>query len=100
MRTLHCFAKGGDGGWEAICVDFDLAVEAPTFDDAKRCLDQAVSSYVEDAQRERPEDARRLLDRRSPWWVRFRLVAEFALHSLRSTDDGRQLAGYDLRCPA
>ena len=67
QRILHCFAKGDEtNGWEAICVDLDIAVEASTFDEAKACLNRAIGTYIEDAMAEGPEEAARLLSRRAP----------------------------------
>ena len=100
--SLQCFARGRGERWEAICTDFDIAVEGRSLDDAKDRLEAAIRTYVADASAEAPETAARLLNRRAPWWVRLRLAASYALYAFRTRrPDGRDLkAGFDLPCPA
>lgn len=79
-RTLHCVAEGGRGGWEAICLDLDIAVQGDTFEDAYRSLNEAIDLYLESVADLPAADRQRLLGRRVPWSVR----AGIALRSLRS----------------
>lgn len=79
-RTLHCVAEGGQDGWEAICLDLDIAVQGDTFEDAYHSLNEAIDLYVESVADLPEADRRRLLARRVPWNVR----AGIALRSLRA----------------
>lgn len=101
-KSLWCFAHGSDaGGWEAICVDLDIAVEGRTFEEVRRGLEGAVRSYVEDALNEAPADRDRLLNRSAPLHVRLGCWLRLAIHAMtrrRSDDDLR--AGFDLPCHA
>lgn len=101
-KALWCFAHGSDtSGWEAICVDLDIAVEGRDFEDVRRRLEAAVRSYVADALQESPADRRRLLNRRAPLHVRLTCWLHLAIHALtrkRADDDLR--AGFDLPCHA
>ncbi|MDO1560394.1 hypothetical protein Q0812_13245 [Brevundimonas sp. 2R-24] len=102
QRMLWCFAHGSNRtGWEAVCVDLDIAVEARTFEAAKAALESAICSYVEDALQEAPADRARLLRRRAPWFVRLGCWAKLAWHAVtnRRRDDD-QRAGFDVLCPA
>ena len=65
--SLLCFARGNDRGWEAICVDFDIAVQGGSFDAVRTLLDEAIASYVADAMEETSDVRARLLARRAPW---------------------------------
>lgn len=99
---VWCHARGRSGEWEAICLDFDLAVQGRSFDEVLRLLEDAVNSYIQDALAESPETARRLLARKAPLWVRLRLVFSYLTHVIRSwrNRDGDHQAGFDLPCPA
>lgn len=47
--VLRCFAEKEDGVWQAVCVDFSLAAQADTFDEARAKLHAMISEYVWDA---------------------------------------------------
>jgi predicted RNase H-like HicB family nuclease len=82
-RTLQCYAHGHpDGVWEAICIDLDIAVQGRSFAEVREFLQTAIESYVEQAKQERPEDAERLLNRRSPLHVRARYALGAAVGRL------------------
>tara|TARA_R110000787_G_scaffold204722_2_gene315216 strand:+ start:1005 stop:1373 length:369 start_codon:yes stop_codon:yes gene_type:complete len=103
QKTLRCFARGYDDRFEAICIDLDISVEARTLDEARRCLEAAIRSYVEAAVKEAPDVAVALLSRRSPMHVRAQWILSFAFHMLfasPSRNEKSMHAGYDLPCPA
>ena len=100
-RTVLCHAHGRPGDWEAICFDFDIAVQGQSFEQVKSLLDAAVSSYVVDACAEDEQTAKRLLSRRAPLSVRLRLLASYAAHVLLRRNDEREYqAGFDIPCHA
>ncbi len=82
-EPLLCFAHGHDGQWEAICVDFDIAVTGRSLPEVSDLLVEAVGSYVEDAKRESPENAAKLLSRRAPRVVELSLFARMLWSALR-----------------
>ncbi len=46
---LRCYAKYDEGQWIAFCLDFDLAAQADTFEQAKTKLENMIKEYVFDA---------------------------------------------------
>ena len=66
-RVLRCYAESSDSGWEAICVDLDLAAQGSSFEEARDALYEAISVYLETVM-ELPDekDRVRLLNRRAP----------------------------------
>jgi predicted RNase H-like HicB family nuclease len=78
-RTLHCYAEGRDGEWEAICLDLDIAVQGRSFEEVFASLQEAVALYLETVAELRPEERRPLLHRSAPLSVRLK----FLLHAVR-----------------
>jgi hypothetical protein len=101
-RVLWAYAHGTDGSWEATCTDLDISVQGADFEEVRALLAEAVSSYIEDALKETPRDAERLLNRRAPWWVRFRLATRFLGHigSPHRRQPREFQAGFDIPCHA
>jgi hypothetical protein len=64
-RELLCVARHGDDLWEALCLDLDLAVQGRSFDEVRTLLDEAVNTYIGDANAEAEPARSRLLARRS-----------------------------------
>jgi hypothetical protein len=101
-RKLLCYAYGRDSSWEAICVDFDLAVHGNSFNDVQDQLSKMAKSYLEDAMKEDSETAKRLMNRRVPFLIRARLAVLlfWRLMTGARSDNGNFYAGYDMPCPA
>ena len=76
---LRCFAEQADGQWQAVCLDFCLAAQGDSFEEARGKLHAMIVEYVQDALTgEDREFADQLLRRRAPFslWARYyRLVA-------------------------
>ena len=72
MRNLLCFAKGRDGSWEALCVDYDIAVQGASFFEVQYDLADAISDYVAAAKEQDEQTRDKLLARRAPLWVRLK----------------------------
>jgi hypothetical protein len=69
---LACYAEGMGDRWEAVCLDFDIAVRAGSYDEAQQTLVAAILKYVELA-RALPRDMREsALARRAPFAVRLK----------------------------
>lgn len=86
-RTLHCYAAGRDGDWEAICLDLDIAVQGESFEKVFQSLSQAIALYT-DSLRDLPEaDQTRLLYRPAPLSVRLKFLAHAFAGLLRRRSD-------------
>ena len=71
---LRCYAKHNEGQWIAFCLDFDLAAQADTFEQAKTKLESMIKEYVFDALvGEDKEYAEQLLFRSAPMfeWLKY-----------------------------
>lgn len=74
---LRCYALKDGSQWVAMCLNFDLAAQGDTFEEARQHLDEQIRSYVEDALvGEDREHAHSLLSRKAPWseWVKYWLL--------------------------
>jgi predicted RNase H-like HicB family nuclease len=71
---LKCYARYDEGQWIAFCLDFDLAAQASTFEEAKTKLENMIKEYVFDALvGEDREYAEQLLTRKAPLleWLKY-----------------------------
>lgn len=68
-RKLRCFAERSDGLWVTYCLEFGLAAQGDTFDEAKDKLE----AQIRDISR---EEAEMLIGRGSPasLWVRYAYI--------------------------
>ena len=88
---LRCLADRNEFGWQAFCLDFDLAAQGPTFEAARDRLNAMIVEYVHDALvGEDREHADLLLRRRAPfslwaryYWYRLLLVVHHTANGLR-----------------
>ncbi len=86
-RILHCYASGGDGDWEGICLDLDIAVQAESFGDVLCSLHDAVSLYLETVTTLPEEQRGHLLHRPAPLGVQLKFLG-YALRSAVKLDSG------------
>jgi hypothetical protein len=100
MTSVRCFAHGRDADWEAICIDFDIAVQGRSFDEVKSLLNGAVQTYIQDACKEEPVVRDRLLNRRAPWHVRLALTARLVFFNVFDGRNGEAQASFPVACPA
>ena len=100
MSSVLCFAHGSDREWEAICVDFDIAVQGDSFNEVKAMLDEAVGSYIDDAMNEAEPVRMRLLNRRAPWHVRTGLTFKLIAFNIFRGRTGEAQASFPVLCPA
>jgi predicted RNase H-like HicB family nuclease len=99
-RTLHCYAEGRNGDWEAICLDLDIAVQGRSFEDVFSSLQQAISLYLETLIDLPPEERQSLLHRPAPFAVRLKFLTH-ALRGLFADSDGdRQHHQFTMPLPA
>jgi hypothetical protein len=94
-RVLTCGLVGRGSSWEAICFDFDIAVQGDSVVDVQGKLSAAIESYLEYVATLPEEERNRLLSRRAPWHVRAKftmgMVATMLFH--RSGGSGKQSFG-------
>lgn len=101
QKNVLYYAHGVDGDWEAICVDFDIAVQGRSCDEVIAMLDDAVRSYVEFAHKEDAATARRLLSRRTPFLVHAQLWLAYVLSRVvREADERTVKVDAELPCAA
>jgi hypothetical protein len=100
--SYFCIAEGcDDQGWQAICLNLDIAVEGATLADAKMRLDAAVGDYIEQVLKLPAADRRRLLNRSIPFALKLEYAFRLFWHSLRSKRrDGGQQASFEIPCHA
>lgn len=100
-RTYLCFYEGAGSDWEAISVDFDIAVCGSSLDEVKTSLRSAIHTYIEEANKENKTVRDRLLRRRMPILVYFGWHLKIIWQNLRpkkqnSLSDGK----FDVPCQA
>jgi hypothetical protein len=101
-KKLICFARGREGDWEAICLNYDIAVHGRSFDEVEKLLSISIADYVESAMQEPPEAAARLLNRRVPRHVFLAYILAFLWHNIRGggKGDDRLEHSFQMPCPA
>lgn len=87
-RLLHCHASGREGAWEAVCLDFDVAVQGRNFDDVSSLLQEAIALYLQTVN-DMPEAERSaFLERAVPLGTRLGFAIEAIKSALRTRGDG------------
>jgi hypothetical protein len=81
---VRCYAEGYGNRWEAVCLDFDIAVQGETFEAVVSSLHEAVELYIETLAELPETDRARLLRRQAPLSIRLR----FLWHTIRSVFPG------------
>ena len=72
--TIKCYAEHKEGAWSAICLDFNIAAQADTFEESKEKLEGMIADYLYDIfEGEDKAFASQLLNRRAHWsfWLRY-----------------------------
>jgi hypothetical protein len=82
-RRFLCYFEGRGNEWEAISVDYDIAVYGHSLDEVKNQLKSAILTYIEDAGKERGMARKRLLGRRIPKTVQLRWFLKIIAHGAR-----------------
>lgn len=98
--SFLCFAHGGRDGWEAICIDLDIAIQADSFEEARAVLVEAIHEYYQAALQEAPAIRGSLLDRRSPFWTTFGLTMKLIAFNIFRGSKREAQASFPVICPA
>jgi hypothetical protein len=78
--TVRCLLEGDGDQWEAFSLEFGLAAQAESMEDARRKLDAMIESYLREALvGEDREHAYELLSRKAVWQVYARYYLASAL---------------------
>ena len=72
--TATCYAWGNADGWEAICVDFDLAAQGDSFEEVRSELSDALDTFFTYAAELPNSERGRLLNRKAPVGLRLKLA--------------------------
>ena len=55
-KKILCYAEGGNGEWEALCLNFDLAVQGASLEDVRHDLEEGL--YLDYVRTCRPRSGR------------------------------------------
>lgn len=100
---LRCYAERKDDQWQAFCLDFSLAAQGDTLQEARAKLDEQIHEYVHDvlAGEDRP-NATLLLARRAPLRFYFRycyIVLAVGWNHVFRRRESRRKARFDEAMP-
>ena len=82
-HVFRCYAYGHERGWQAICVDLDIAVDGVSLQEVQASLAKSIELYLETVEELPAAEQRRFLERRAPWQVRAKLAMLAWLHRVR-----------------
>ena len=85
--TLRCYACRYGPQWHAICTDLDIAVDGPSYPNARASLADCIELYLEGVVELAPAEQRRFLTRRSPWYVRAKMAILTLSHLVRRDEE-------------
>jgi len=101
QHVVYCYAEGRENHWEAICVNFDLAVQGRTFHEVYASLNVAIEEYLRYVHSLPLEEQLPFLERKVPFWTRLEFAIRTFIDALRSRDGGaNHRHGYTLPCEA
>lgn len=102
QKVVRCYAEGRGGQWEAICLDFDIAVQGGSFNEVYHSLNNAVADYYEYVEALPEAERARFLNRKAPLFARikFALAALPGILLNRRAQDDTERHGYTMLCPA
>jgi hypothetical protein len=102
QRLLRCYAEGRPGAWEAVCLDFDIAVQGESLEQVFADLTKAIAMYLDYVRSLPAEEREALLKRKAPLALRWTFAwyaLRFAFRS-RGDNSGKGRAEFMLPCPA
>lgn len=75
QKLVRGYAEERDGRWEAICLDYDLAVQGESLPEAIDLLEKAVADYHRYVESLPETERESFLRRRAPLWHWLRFYA-------------------------
>lgn len=102
QKVVRCYAEGRGGQWEAICLDFDIAVQGTSFDEVYHSLNKAIAEYYEYVEGLPEAERKRFLTRKAPLSASIKLALGTLTGILldRRTNDRTERHGYTMLRPA
>jgi predicted RNase H-like HicB family nuclease len=97
-RLLRCHAEQSGDGWEATCLDLDIAVQGDSFEEVYSALQEAIALYLETVADLPEGDRRRLLNRPAPLPSRLRFLG-YAIRNVLSESLKGRTASADFTLP-
>lgn len=64
-RILRCYAEGREGSWEALCLDFNIAIQGDSFEEVSKSLKCEIEEYIEYAYTLPESERKDLLERKA-----------------------------------
>jgi hypothetical protein len=100
-QVLVCVAHGHAQSWEALCLDFDLAVQGQSLAEVRDALEHAIIDYIDTARAESEPARSRLLNRRAPFWIRLGWAFRFFTRTISGKNrDSDSTIGFPVSCHA
>ncbi len=100
-KAIWCYAEGRPGNWEAVCLDFDLAVQGGSFDEVYKELNESISMYLEYVKSLPEEEHLQFLSRKVPFNLRLKFVLILLATTLfKNGGHDRDCAGFLVHCQA
>lgn len=87
--VLRCYGEQKGKYWQAFCLDLNLAVQAGSFEEVQKKMNEQISSYLYDAlEGEDCEYADQLLNRKAPFYFWIKYYTYMALCKFHAAKDG------------
>ncbi len=80
--VLRVFFEKSGSVWQALCLDLDIAAQGETCQEAQALMKDMIASYLEEVFTYPPEDRKRLLNRKAPFFVRLKWAYKIFVYSL------------------
>lgn len=71
---LRCYSEGRGDRWEAVCLDFDIAVQGNSFLEVYAALDIAIAEYVRYVMTLPENEREQFLSRKAPLSLRLKFL--------------------------
>ena len=98
---IRCYVERRGDDWEAVCIDFDLAVQGHSLAEVRDKLERAIHEYLAYVQSLPEAERAAFLNRRVPLATRIAFMLRVVLSGLRSHGRGGDRRGaYTLPCAA
>ena len=98
QMVLFCYAEGSGNAWEAICLDFDIAVQGTSDQDVMNKLGAAIQDYLEYVRSLPAGEQKRFLNRHVPGRIQIGLFLKMLLAWLCRKRDTKGRHSYSVPC--
>jgi len=98
QMVLYCYAEGSGNAWEAICLNFDVAVQGTSERDVMAKLEAAIKDYIEYVKALPEAEQKNFLTRRVPLRIQIALIGKTLLAWLLCRRDTKGRHSYSVPC--